>query len=82
MDFIFPAMSFTRLKSFLIAASALFTSCTSSEKRNGLSIALFIPGIADDTSPTYKQLKEGVAKDEAEKMKKKLEEAGAKVELK
>lgn len=29
-----------------------------------------------------KALKEGVAKDEAEKMKKKLEEAGAKVELK
>lgn len=29
-----------------------------------------------------KTLKEGVAKDEAEKMKKKLEEAGAKVELK
>ena len=31
---------------------------------------------------TPKTLKEGVAKDEAEKMKKKLEEAGAKVELK
>jgi large subunit ribosomal protein L7/L12 len=31
---------------------------------------------------TPKTLKEGVAKDEAEKIKKKLEEAGAKVELK
>lgn len=31
---------------------------------------------------TPKTLKEGVAKEEAEKMKKKLEEAGAKVELK
>ena len=31
---------------------------------------------------TPKALKEGVSKDEAEELKKKLEEAGAKVELK
>ena len=55
-------MKIAKTLSILFCISALFTSCTSSEKRNGLSIALFIPGIADDTSPTYKQLKEGVAK--------------------
>jgi hypothetical protein len=64
------------------AADALTQSKTSPERKGRSHMADTEPRSPNSILLTCKNVKESIAKDEAEKLKKELEEAGAQVELK